>query len=160
MYDGEQRQLKQYLESVQEKQSAQIILIKEDLSHIYAIQKALSENAFVCMHADRFLPGNKTVSGMLLNQPALFPAGPFILAKAFRVPVSFVFAMKEGPFDYHFYATPGEIFSGERGSGIQPMLDAYCRAMEKSVRKYPLQWFNYFDFWKSEDPSINETTRR
>jgi predicted LPLAT superfamily acyltransferase len=41
MYDGEQQQIKDYLESITEKHSARIILIKEDLSHIYAIQEAL-----------------------------------------------------------------------------------------------------------------------
>src|SRR5580765_2407599 len=92
MYDGEDRQLKDYLESITEKHTARIILIKDDLSHIYAIQEALSKNAFVCMHADRFLEGNKTFTGKLLDKPALFPAGPFLLASTFRVPVSFVFA--------------------------------------------------------------------
>jgi predicted LPLAT superfamily acyltransferase len=67
MYDGEQQQLKDYLESITEKHSARIILIKNDLSHIYAIQEALNKNAFVCMHADRFLEGNKTITGTLLN---------------------------------------------------------------------------------------------
>jgi predicted LPLAT superfamily acyltransferase len=65
MYDGEDRQLKDYLESITEKHTARIIFIKDDLSHIYAIQEALSKNAFVCMHADRFLEGNKTITGKL-----------------------------------------------------------------------------------------------
>ena len=38
---GRPRQIKDYLASVTEKHSARIILIKEDLSHIYAIQEAL-----------------------------------------------------------------------------------------------------------------------
>ena len=62
MYDGEHQQIKDYLESITEKYSAHIILIKDDLSHIYAIQEALDKNAFVCMHADRFLEGNKTLT--------------------------------------------------------------------------------------------------
>ena len=70
MYDGEQQQIKDYLESITEKHSARIILIKNDLSHIYAIQEALNKNAFVCMHADRFLEGNKTITGRLLNKTA------------------------------------------------------------------------------------------
>ncbi len=73
MYDGEQQQIKDYLESITEKHSARIILIKEDLSHIYAIQEALSNNEFVCMHADRFLEGNKTLVGFFVNEQAQIP---------------------------------------------------------------------------------------
>jgi predicted LPLAT superfamily acyltransferase len=152
MYDGEEQQIKEYLESVTEKHSARIILIKEDLSHIYAIQEALNKNAFVCMHADRFLQGNKTITETFLQKPALFPAGPFLLARTFQVPVSFVFAMKDRSFDYHFYASPPKIYSGPKGTAIQDMLRDYCAAMENTIRKYPLQWYNYYDFW-NEDPN-------
>jgi predicted LPLAT superfamily acyltransferase len=147
MYDGEQQQIKNYLESITEKHSAHIILIREDLSHIYAIQEALAKNAFVCMHADRFLEGNKTITGNLLRKPALFPAGPFLLARTFQSPVSFVFAMKDHSLDYHFYASPAKIYSGSKESSIREMLDDYCRAMESTIRKYPLQWYNYYEFW-------------
>jgi predicted LPLAT superfamily acyltransferase len=149
MYDGEQQQLKDYLESISEKHSAKIILIKNDLSHIYAIQDALNRNAFVCMHADRFLEGNKTIEGTLLNKPAFFPAGPFLLAAGFQSPVSFVFAMKDRSTAYHFYASPPKIYSGEKQSAIDEMLRSYCSSMEKMIWKYPLQWYNYYDFWET-----------
>jgi predicted LPLAT superfamily acyltransferase len=147
MYDGEQQQLKDYLESITEKHSARIILIKDDLSHIYAIQEALGKNAFVCMHADRFLEGNKILSENLLNKAAAFPAGPFLLACSFQSPVSFVFAMKDRPFTYHFYASPSKIYSGNKNASMEEMLRDYCRAVENMIWKYPLQWYNYYDFW-------------
>ena len=147
MYDGEQQEIKDYLESITEKHSARIILIKEDLSHIYAIQEALTNNEFVCMHADRFLEGNKILDSILLNKMARFPAGPFLLAHSFHSPVSFVFALKDRVFDYHFYASPAKIYAGPRDSSIQEMLQDYCSAMEETIRRYPLQWYNYYDFW-------------
>jgi predicted LPLAT superfamily acyltransferase len=158
MYDGEQQKIKDYLESITEKNSARIILIREDLSHIYAIQDALSRNAFVCMHADRFLDGNKTLPGVLLGRQSRFPAGPFLLARAFRVPVSFVFAMKDNSYDYHFYASPPKIYAtspeASKDSPTDEMLRDYCSAMEQSIRKYPLQWYNYYDFWEEKAESL------
>jgi predicted LPLAT superfamily acyltransferase len=147
MFDGEQHHIKEYMESVTGRRSAKIILIKEDLSHIYAIHKALKNNEFVCMHADRFMEGNKTISGMLLNKTALFPAGPFLLANAFRVPVSFVFAMKETSLHYHFYASPAKIYSKSKENGAGEVLLDFCMYMEAGIRKYPVQWYNYYDFW-------------
>jgi predicted LPLAT superfamily acyltransferase len=147
MYDGEQQQIKEYLERITEKHSAHIILIKDDLSHIYAIQEALSKNAFVCMHADRFLEGNKTITGTLLNKAAQFPAGPFLLACTFQSPVSFVFAMKDQALNYRFYASEAKIYAGPKEATSEEMLRDYCQAMEKTIRKYPLQWYNFYDFW-------------
>ncbi|HZZ75077.1 MAG TPA: lipid A biosynthesis acyltransferase [Puia sp.] len=154
MYDGEAQKIKDYLASVTEKHSAHIILIREDLSHIYAIQEALNKNAFVCMHADRFLEGNKILNADFLNKPARFPAGPFLLARTFQVPVSFVFAMKDNETDYHFYAGVPKIYTGDRESSIEEMLQNYSQCMENCVRKYPLQWYNYYDFWalQAESP--------
>jgi predicted LPLAT superfamily acyltransferase len=150
MYDGEHQQIKDYLESISEKYSARVILIREDLSHIYAIQAALDKNAFVCMHADRFLEGNKTMVSTLLNEPARFPAGPFLLARAFQTPVSFVFAMKDRSLKYHFYASEAKTYPGQKENALEEVLQDYCNAMEKTIRKYPLQWYNYYDFWSTE----------
>ena len=151
MYDGEAEKIKDYLASISEKHSAQIILIKKDLSHIYAIQEALAKNSFVCMHADRFLEGNKTLPALFMNETALFPAGPFLLARSFQVPVSFVFAMKDSLRNYHFYAGTSKVYSGPKESAIAEMLSDYCMSMENIIRKYPLQWYNYYDFWAAPD---------
>ncbi len=59
MFDGEHERIKKYLSSVTGERNVNIIIIKDDLSHIYAINDALSNQELVCMHADRF-PGNKT----------------------------------------------------------------------------------------------------
>jgi len=146
MFDGEQEQIKAYMDSITGRHSAKIILIKEDLSHIYAIQEALQQNEFVCMHADRFMEGNKTITANFLDKPARFPAGPFLLANTFRVPVSFVFAMKETALHYHFYASPPKIYPKTQ-PGTRGMPEDFCAQMEVMVRKYPVQWYNYYDFW-------------
>ncbi len=147
MFDGEQQRIKEYMEGVTGQRNARIILIKEDLSHIYAIHEALRNNEFVCMHADRFIEGNKTITGNLLNRPALFPAGPFLLANAFRVPVSFVFAMKETSVHYHLYASPPKLYYRTKDAGVGEMLQEFCVQLEACIRKYPVQWYNYYEFW-------------
>ena len=148
MYDGEHEQIKQYLESVTGKRTMNIILIKDDLSHIYASSEAFVRNELVCMHADRFVEGNKTLSADFLGQPARFPMGPFLLAAKFKVPVSFVFAVKESKLHYHFFASPVKEYSdADKQAVMRSMLDEYVNEMENKLRAYPEQWFNYYDFW-------------
>jgi len=148
MYDGEHEKIKQYLESVTGKRKMNIILIKEDLSHIYAISEAFLRNELVCMHADRFVEGNKTLQADFLGQPARFPMGPFVLATKFRVPVSFVFAVKENSLHYHFFSSAvKEYHNPDKQVVMQEMLGDFVKEMEQKTRRYPEQWFNYYDFW-------------
>ncbi len=148
MFDGEQRQLKQYLENTTGQRNANIIVIKDDISHIYEIIEALNNNELVCMHSDRFLPGNKTESVRFLGEEAAFPQGPFALASRLNVPVSFVFALKESLFHYHFFATRGCAYKTRDNNQPLNILQNFVAALTEKVKAYPSQWYNYYDFWK------------
>lgn len=149
MYDGEREQIKQYMESVTGKRNVKLIIIKNDISHIFEISEALRNNELVCMHADRFIEGNKTITGKFLGSEAKFPLGPFLLAARFKVPVSFVFAMKESNFHYHFFASaPKNYLHLERETGANQVLADFIYEMENKVKAYPEQWYNYFNFWQ------------
>ncbi len=149
MFDGEHQKIKDYLNRVTGEKKANIIVIKNDLSHIYAINEAFSNNELVCMHADRFVDGVKTIELDFLGETAKFPAGSFVLAAQFKVPVSFVFAMKESRYHYHFYATPIQQYDfRDKQSSMSLMAKDFATAMETQVRNYPEQWYNYYDFWR------------
>ncbi|HEY0272278.1 MAG TPA: lipid A biosynthesis acyltransferase [Chitinophaga sp.] len=153
MFDGEHARIKAYLESVTGQRRVNIIVIKNDLSHIYAINDALHKKELVCMHADRFLEGNKTVRMPFLGHDADFPAGPFLLAATFKVPVSIVFAFKESATHYHLSATPPRQYSGRRQEGMNDAVRDFVAALQEKVRQYPEQWFNYYDFWQEDPPA-------
>jgi predicted LPLAT superfamily acyltransferase len=153
MLDAEHQRIKNYLSTFTRK-SFTIIPIQEDNSHIYAISRALENHEIVCLHGDRFVPGSKTLSCDFLGEKARFPTGPFYLAMKYGVPVSFVFAMKECSRHYHFYATPPLLYSQQaspsgRDNMLKQIIGDYIEAMEKKVREYPYQWFNYYNFWKA-----------
>ncbi len=149
MFDGEHQQIKKYLESVTGKRNMNIIVIKEDLSHIYAISEALKNNELVCIHADRFIEGNKTIMGNFLGEAARFPAGPFVLATTFKAPVSYVFAFKETGKHYHLYASSIKEYANlSKEATMQQMLNEFVTEMEEKARRYPEQWFNYYNFWQ------------
>jgi len=150
MYDGEHEKIKQYLEGVTGKRNMNVIVIKDDISHIYAINEALRNNELVCMHADRFVEGNKTVSHKFLDEGARFPLGPFVLASTFKVPVSFVYAFKETNKHYHLFSSEPKRYDHLSKPDIVPaLLKDYVEEMERKAKLYPVQWFNYYDFWKA-----------
>lgn len=148
MFDGEHQKIKDYLTSVTGERKANIIVIKNDLSHIYEIDQALKNNELVCMHADRFVEGSRTMEIDFLGVPAKFPAGPFIIAAQFKVPVCYVFAMKEKATHYHFYSTEVKTYDySNKPAAMRKMLEDYAGQMEEKIKVYPVQWHNYYDFW-------------
>ena len=142
--DLERSDIKNYLEKVTKRSAIKFIVIKDDLSHIFEINAALARNELVCFTGDRYFEGVKSLTGNLLGQDAKFPAGPFLIASRLNVPVVFVYVMKEPDLHYHLYARKAEVkHRDEKG-----LLQAYIDNVESMVKKYPLQWFNYFDFWE------------
>jgi predicted LPLAT superfamily acyltransferase len=149
MFDVEHEKIKQYLDSVTGERNMHVITIKNDLSHIYEISDAFRHNELVCMHADRFLKGNKTFTQFFLGREAKFPMGPFMLAAQFKVPVSFTFAMKETKLHYNFSATkPKDYICPSKEIFMKELLGDFVGEMEKKVKQYPEQWYNYYDFWQ------------
>jgi len=141
--DLEHSAIKNYLESVTQKPTVKFIIIRDDLSHIFEINAALSKNELVCFTGDRYFEGTKSLSEKILGEEANFPAGPFLIASRLKVPVVFVYVMKEPNLHYHLYAREAIVkHRDEKG-----LLKAYIESVESMLAKYPLQWFNYFDFW-------------
>ncbi len=148
MFDGEHQQLKQYLETITGQRRAHIIVIKDSISHIYEIMNAMNNKELVCMHCDRFLPGNKTLVFEFLGAAARFPQGPFTLATKLQVPVSFVFALKESMRHYHFFATEGKVYRNNAAVAPQAVLTDFATNMADKAQAYPSQWYNYHHFWE------------
>lgn len=152
MLDAEHERIRHYLETVMKDRNFRIIPLKDDLSHLISIRKALDDHELIAIHGDRFMEGAKTITATFMGKPARFPEGPFYLALRMNAPLSFAFAMKEGRKHYHFYATAPkkyEIQKGKRISSedIEPVLKDYIAAVEMMLKKYPEQWFNYYEFW-------------
>ncbi|WP_370102538.1 LpxL/LpxP family acyltransferase [Xanthomarina gelatinilytica] len=143
--DVEHTAIKEYLDSVRKKSNIKLILIKEDLSHIFEVNAALARNEIVCITGDRYVKGSKFLTEELLGKEAKFPAGPFMLASRLNVPVLFVYVMKETNKHYHLYARKSQA----KHRDAQALLKEYTQSVTWMLKKHPLQWFNYFDFWNA-----------
>jgi len=152
MYDGEQKKVKAFLAEVYDESPVNIIAIKDGLSHIIEINNALKREEIICIHGDRYVDGNKVLKKKFLGRDAWFPVGPFLLVHKLKVPYSFVFAVKETNLHYHFFATEAKLSEGS----IEDLIDTYIVEVEKMVKRYPEQWFNFFNFWKEPSTPQDE----
>lgn len=132
-----------------ERNNMSMILVKEDISHLFAINTALDNGEIVSMPADRIFGSQKNVECEFLGKPARFPLGGFAMAVQKDVEVLAVFVMKEGMKTYHAFVRKLECdrMAGKREQMAQ-LAQNFAKDLETIVRRYPTQWFNYFDFWQ------------
>ncbi|WP_317898289.1 LpxL/LpxP family acyltransferase [Aurantibacillus circumpalustris] len=154
MYDNEVEKMKEYMSRVMGKKSFNVIAIRDgDMGHLVELHKAFANNELVVMHGDRYLPGTATIEKNFMGKLAKFPAGPFVMAAKFGVPITLVFAVKETKNHYHFFARkPIEVKRARTKEDtdlvVKNSSDQYVRELEFMLKKYPTQWFNFYDFWK------------
>lgn len=124
------------------------------LEAILSLRKKLEQGTHVGILADRWTPAEKTVAVPFMGQVAHFPAGPFILANTLRCPVYFVAAIYRGGNRYEIHA---ERFADQvvlprkaREEGLQKWATLYSEKLEALVRRAPLNWFNFYDFWRDK----------
>lgn len=141
--DQDHQDIKDYLGQYLKRDLMQFIIVKDDFSHIFEINAALSENRIICIAGDRYLANTKYMEAELLGKTAKFPLGPFHLGSRLNVPVLFVYVMREPKMHYHLYARKVEV----KHRDAQDLLEKYTDNLEWIVKKYPLQWFNFYDFW-------------
>lgn len=145
--DAEHEEIKEVLEENEDKdKNYKVIPINRDVIQAMVEMKiALNNGEYVCFNGDRFVHDSNTMQANFLGAPALFPIGPFKIAAKCRVPVVFYFSMREKNLTYRFIFEEPKI---EGKLTTEKLMEEYVKSLEKIVRKYPRQWFNFYDFWK------------
>lgn len=108
--------------------------------------------------------GDRTSRVDFLGDQAEFPQGAFILASLLRCPVYLMFCLKESG-QYHLYL---EKFTEQlslprktRAEGLQQAAQSYADRLAAYCLRAPLQWFNFFPFWLSDQakPELSDAER-
>lgn len=134
-----------------EQNNIRLIPVSSDMSHIFAINASLSAGEIISMPCDRNWGSAKSIQCRFMNGTAHFPVGAFALAATFDVEILSIFVFKSTARKYKIYVKPIEIPQSASMAGKREMAEEYARAfvreMEENLRKYPAQWFNYYEFF-------------
>lgn len=130
-----------------------IYVDRDDTSPLAIIEaiNALRRNEVLCLLGERDGSSN-TIQLDFFGRSTPFPSGAAYLALASGAPVIPVFVPLEGD----LYATLMEepiYFRGGHGQhaqAIQNGMQRLAAVFEDYIRRYPDQWYNFFDFWKLE----------
>jgi len=158
VFGGETETVMEQRRKMFEASNIRMITMSDDMSHVFAINEALSNGEIVSMPCDRIFGSQKTVSPEVMFVPAKLPLGPFATAVQLDVPVISVFVMKlslkkyginitrlDEDLDIDPSLTPGsrEWKKAKTEALAQRMGDAMCR----ELLHHSHQWFNFYEFW-------------
>lgn len=147
VFSGEAESVMRNRQKMFDETNIRMIPVKDDMSHIFLMNSALSEGESVSIPSDRVVGNQKTVSCDFFGAPAKFPLGPFLIAAQREIAVLSIHVVKESAKKYHIFIEQLE----NRGETIREraanIAQQYAAHVESVVRKFPEQWFNYYEFW-------------
>jgi predicted LPLAT superfamily acyltransferase len=130
---------------------------------VLEMQAALEKNAIVSTLADRLRPGNPSISADFLGASAQFPASPWVLAAALKVPVVLAFGLYAGGRRYDLYFERFELDlptdRRQRPAALALVVQRFADRLAHYVQKAPYNWFNLYDFWMVESRPDNAGAR-
>lgn len=161
MYEDNASRLQGMLAAINPK--AQRSIIRLGLSEsMLRVKEALDAGEMVGILGDRIVAGDKVVSVDFLGRPAIFPAGPIVLASVLKVPVVLFSGTHLGTRRYavRFELLAERVVLGreQRDADIARWVARYVRALEAQCRRHPFNWFNFYDFW-NVDPQPRRVSR-
>jgi len=122
--------------------------------------KVLRRGDIVAMKSDRVFDDNWTTLDFL-GRPARFPTGPFTVAGVTGAPILLTLCLKEGGKTYRVVVEPPRVVRFDRtrprDEQVREWLGWYVERLEMYARRYPYQWYNFYEFWGGEAGSETES---
>ena len=151
VFGGETQTVMQQRDRMFSRTNITMVPVADDMSHLFALNAALLAGDIVNMPGDRLFGSSKDFPCVFFGDTARFPAGPFLLAARRDVPMIATFVMKEGIRRYQVFVRRlgAQLPEGTDARGrAAAMAEEFAGLLEDIVRRYPTQWFNFYDFWR------------
>ncbi len=150
VFSGEAKTVMEYRDRLLTQNNIHMIPVREDMSHIFEISRALSNGEIVSIPGDRVFGSPRFVECDFFGSKAHFPLGPYALAVQRDLPILAIFVMKTSMHKYNVYI---RLLKGEgnpsakRQDRAAALAQSFSREIETVLRQYPEQWYNYYEFW-------------
>jgi predicted LPLAT superfamily acyltransferase len=133
--------------------AAQVISLGDGFAAMLDVREALEAGSFVAFLGDRMPVRNPRaeVAVAFFGKPMQVPLSPYLSAILAGVPLILCFAPRVGRKTYEIEMF--EIYDGapvprgERDAKCRALAESYATKLEEMCRRYPYNWFNFFDIW-------------
>lgn len=147
-YDAEHRELKEVIEKHTEAEPYKSIYMTDDpVGAMIQVKAALNAGEYICFDGDRYTNLATAVEMPFVDGKAYFPTGPFKIASKCQVPVVFFYSLREKGRRFRFiFETVGDVKASHT-----EVMQKFTASLEDKIARYPLQWYNFYEFWSKPD---------
>ncbi len=153
MYQDHNAMITKIFDSLNPEIAKSVINLAND-NAMLEMNECLNAGDMVGMLGDRYIEKDKRLNCQLLGDTVEFPAGPMTLATITKVPVIFFCGVYCGKNKYEIYiekiTEATQLSRGKRDDYVRKTTQKYVELIEYYLKKYPYNWFNFYDFWQDE----------
>jgi predicted LPLAT superfamily acyltransferase len=153
MYRAHATLINKFLEDINPEANLRVVeLTPGDSEAVLRLRACIENGEHVALLADRIAPGSKQriQKVELLGEAAPFPENPWLLASIFACPVILVAAARIGTRSYKIYVEALAETVRRDPATLTALIKKFAARLESLCVSHPRQWFNFYDFWKSE----------
>jgi predicted LPLAT superfamily acyltransferase len=119
------------------------------------VKELVDAGQMVALLGDRVGINDKSAVVEFLGLPARLPTGAYLLGAMLGCPIFLTFGLYSSPNRYESFCEPfvagGLPLPREgREAILQGHAQRYAQRLEHYCRRSPLNWFNFYDFWKPQ----------
>ena len=133
----------------------QLIQVSDlDAALMMELHQRIEAGEWLAIAADRVpVRGEKTVPVQFLGHSAEMPQGAWLLAGLLKTRVHTLFCIKQNG-RYHLklrrFLDSTDWKRGERNAAVAAAAQQFADVLAQECAQNPLQWFNFYDFWKAK----------
>ena len=153
MYDQHSEKFSGLLRDARNETSMNIIQVTTiDLELALTLKQRVARGEWVVISGDRVPVSNdsRVCQTRFFGESANFPVGPYVLANLLRCPVYLMHCYRLSD-NYHvnveLFAESFQTSRNHRQQDYEVGGQRFADSLENYVSQYPLQWYNFFDFW-------------
>ena len=157
MYDQHAENFSALMKGVKTKSRMNLMQVTDiDMALALDLRERVQRGEWVVIAGDR-VPvgdGNRVCRARFFGEDANFPIGPYVLAHLLACPIYLLHCYLVDD-DYRIgvelFEEKFQIGRGDRQKSYETAAGKFAQLLEKQVVRFPLQWFNFFDFWQNSD---------
>lgn len=113
----------------------------------------IHQGEFIAIAGDRIPVARepRVAFARFLGEMAPFPVGPYILASLFQCAVYLLFSLRTdhgAEIRFELFRDAIRLPRKNRDAALTVLVEDYAARLERNCRRAPLQWFNFYDFWR------------
>jgi predicted LPLAT superfamily acyltransferase len=121
---------------------------------LVGLDRHAAEGTLLAVLGDRSVDGEKRVRCQFFGEPAYFPQAPVLLGQILGLPLILFVCLHRGWGRYEVYfeelSGPPPTARNRREEAANAVMQRYAERLEHYCRTAPYNWFNFYDFWRTD----------